>query len=143
MYKIYTADLYKMYTKCIPHFDKTFEYILYTKLNEPWELNFVQKLVKMWDAFWIHFVYINSDLQKMYIIKVMYAIYVQNSYRMHWQIVVCKINPTFQHILTHLEVKYQIDGLIGLYCINLPVTKWNNCKSPCVCEKKYKIYVVS
>ena len=46
---MYTADIYKMYTKCIKMF------------------------VKMWDAFYIHIVCINSDLQKVYIKKSMYT----------------------------------------------------------------------
>ena len=44
----------------------------------------------------------NSDLQKVYIIKTMYTICIQNSYRMYIQIIVCKIDPTFQHILARL-----------------------------------------
>ena len=50
--------------------------------------------------FFIHFVYISSDLQKVYIIKIMYTIYIQNSYRMYIQIIVFKMDPSFQHIVT-------------------------------------------
>ena len=56
----------------------------------------------MWDAFYIHIVYINSDLQKVYMNKSMYTICIQNSYRMYIQIIVCKMDLTFQHIWTHL-----------------------------------------
>ena len=39
----------------------------------------------MWDTFYIHFAYINSDLQKVYIIKIMYIYnlrikFIQNMY---------------------------------------------------------------
>ena len=59
---VYILYLYKMYTKCISHFNKLLYtfciqnladivlFILYTKC--------IQKLVKMWYAFCIHFVYI-------------------------------------------------------------------------------------
>ena len=50
----------------------------------------------------IYFVYINSDLQKVYIIKIMHAICIQNSYRIYIQIIVCNMDPTFQNILTRL-----------------------------------------
>ena len=55
----------------------------------------IQKFVEMWDTFCIlpfciHFVYINSDVQKVYI---MYTICIQNSYRMCIQIIVCRIRP--------------------------------------------------
>ena len=42
------------------------------------------------------------DLKKVYIIKIMYSICIQNSYRMCVQIIGCKMDPTFQHILTRL-----------------------------------------
>ena len=89
-----------------PTFQQTFVYILFTKLNELWQLNFVSKMyikiVKMWDTFCIHFVYISSDLQKVYILKTMFTIWIQNSYRMYIQIIVCEMDPPFQDILTHL-----------------------------------------
>ena len=53
-----------------------------------------------------HFVYILYTLilllQKVYITKTVYTICIQNSYRMYIQIIVCKIDPTFQHILNRL-----------------------------------------
>ena len=57
----------------------------------------------MWDTFcmqtfWIHFVYINSDLQKVYILKIMNTICIQNSYRMYIKIIACKMDLTFQHM---------------------------------------------
>ena len=37
----------------------------------------------MCDRFCIHFVYINSDLQKVYIVRTMYTICIQNSHKMY------------------------------------------------------------
>ena len=107
MYTKCIQNVYKMYTT----FRQTFVYIVYTKLKELWQLvlytKCIQKFVKMWYTFciqtvFIHFSYINSHLQKVYIIKIMYTIFTQNSYRMYIQIIVCKMNPTFPHILTRL-----------------------------------------
>ena len=42
LYEMYTTDVYRMYTKCIPHSDKL--RILYTKLKELWQLSFVCKM---------------------------------------------------------------------------------------------------
>ena len=55
-----------------PPFQQTFVYIFNNKLKEPWQLNFVHKMYtkvcrNTLDIFYIHFVYINSDLQKVYI----------------------------------------------------------------------------
>ena len=60
----------KMYTK----FGRNVGYILYTDI-----------------LYSLHFVYINSDLQKMYIIKIMYTISIQNSCRRFMQVNVCKM----------------------------------------------------
>ena len=48
----------------------------------------IQKFVEMWDTFCIqtfciHFVYLSSDLQNVYIINIMYTIYIQNSYKIN------------------------------------------------------------
>ena len=119
-----------MYTKCITYFNKllyTFctqhqknytSKILYTKCIQKfvdmWYTFGIQKFVKIWDtfciqykfvkmrnSFCIHFVYISSDLLKAYNIN-MYTICIQNPYKMHIQIIVCRMDPLFQHILTHL-----------------------------------------
>ena len=42
------------------------------------------------------------DLQKVYIIKIMYTVTIQNLYRMYIKIISCKKDPTFQHTLTRL-----------------------------------------
>ena len=70
----------------------------------------MQKFVEMWDTFCkqLNFGYINSDLQKMHIIKIMYTICIENSYRMHIQIIVCRMNSLFQHNLTHLLCTSQL-----------------------------------
>ena len=47
-------------------------------------------------------VYINSDLQKVYIINIKYTIFIQNSYKMYIQIIVCRMDVLFQLTLTHL-----------------------------------------
>ena len=105
LYKMYTTDVYKMYKKCIPHFDKhLYTFCILYKIKKTMAPKFcIQKFVEMWDTFCIHFVYINSDLQKMYTIKIMYhTICIQNSYIIYTEIIVYKMDPTFQHILTHL-----------------------------------------
>ena len=58
----------------------------------------------MWDTFciqtfYIHFVYINSDVHKVYIINIMYKICIQKPYTMCIQIIVCRIDALFQHIV--------------------------------------------
>ena len=58
----------------------------------------MQKFVEMWDTFCIHFVYINSDLQKGYIIQIMYTFCIQESYRMFIKVTTCKMDPAFQHM---------------------------------------------
>ena len=75
-----------MYTKCIPHIDKFFytfsmqnrkNYARYARTN------FVYKMwVKMWgtfciQTFCIHFVYLNSDLQKVYITNIYIQIHTE------------------------------------------------------------------
>ena len=72
----------------------------------------IQKFVQMWDAFCIqtlciqtfciHFVYINSDVQKVCLVNIMYTICIQISRRMRIQIIVWRMGPLFQHILTRL-----------------------------------------
>ena len=64
----------------------------------------IQKFVEMWytfctQTFCTHFVYINSELQKVYLINIMYTICIQNSYRMYIQIIVCRMVLLFQHIV--------------------------------------------
>ena len=81
-------------TFCIQTFCIHFVYILHTKC--------IQKFVEMWYTFCIHFVYINFDLQKAYIIIIMYRICRQNLYKMYIQITVCRMDLLFQHILIHL-----------------------------------------
>ena len=81
-------------TFCIQTFCIHFVYILHTKC--------IQKFVEMWYTFCIHFVYINSDLQKAYIIIIMYRICRQNLYKMNIQITVCRMDLLIQHILVHL-----------------------------------------
>ena len=102
-----------MYAKCIQNvyklctsFRQIFVYIFRTKLKELFHLNFVYKMYTQvcrnvgTQEFCINFVYISSD--KKNIIKVVYTICIQNSYRMYIQIIVCKMDPTFQHILTRI-----------------------------------------
>ena len=80
-------DAYKVY----PTFQQTFIYILYAKLKELWQLRFVYKMyTKVFQNMGyilctscIHFGYINSDLQKVHIVKTMYTICVQNTYKMY------------------------------------------------------------
>ena len=79
---------------CIQTFCIHFVYILRTKC--------IQKFVEMRYTFCIHFVYINFDLQKAYIIIIMYRICRQNLYKMYIQITVCRMDLLFQHILIHL-----------------------------------------
>ena len=64
----------------------------------------IQKFVEMWytfctQTFCTHFVYINSELQKVYLINIMHTICIQNSYRMYIQIIVCRMVLLFQHIV--------------------------------------------
>ena len=100
-----------MYTKCIPHFDKLLFNFVY-KIKRTIAAKFcsytkcIQKFVEMWDTYFVykHFIYINSDLQKVYyIIKIMYAICIQNSYRMYSYTNNCMQNGSqFQYILHRL-----------------------------------------
>ena len=92
--------VYKSLSKCGIHFVyKHFVYSLYTF--------YIQNVYKNLSKYGIHFVYkhfvyINSVLQKVYSINIMYTVYIQNSYRMYIQIIVCRMDPLFQHILTRL-----------------------------------------
>ena len=79
--------VYKMYTKVfrngIHSVCKHSVYILYTFCIQN-----LEKFVDMWNTcciqtFRIYFVYINSDLQKVYIINIMYTMCMQNSYRIY------------------------------------------------------------
>ena len=59
-------------------------YILYT-----FRIQNLEKFVDMWNAcciqtFRIYFVYINSDLQKVCIINIMYTMCMQNSYKIYF-----------------------------------------------------------
>ena len=60
------------------------------------------------------FVFINFDLQ-VSIIQVMYTICIQNSYRMYIQIIVCKMDPSFQNILTSIFCALPSLLIIGLF----------------------------
>ena len=85
--------------------------------------NVYKNFVNMWDTFWIHFLYINFDLQKVYIINIMYTICIQNLYRMYTKINACRMNSSFQHILTCLfrkQLRHETCWLIkrGTYQIN-------------------------
>ena len=91
---------YKIYTKVCWNVGC----ILYTKILYTF---CIEKFVKMWDTFCIqilciHFAYINSDVQKVYITTTMYTICIQNLHRMYMQVIVCRTDCLFQHILTHL-----------------------------------------
>ena len=71
-WKLCIHFVYNNCTRCIQ--------LMYTKC--------LQKFVEMWDTFCIqkfciHFVQINYDLQKVYIINIMYTVCMQNSYRMY------------------------------------------------------------
>ena len=78
--------MYRKYTqKCIPHFDKKFRILFVNKIYIKFCRN-VGYILYTDILYSLHFVYINSDLQKMYIIKIMYTICIQNSCRMFIQI---------------------------------------------------------
>ena len=104
---VYKHFVYRSLLKCEIYFVyKHFVYVLYTKCT--------QKFVEIWDTFYIqticiHFVYISSDLQKVYIINIMYTICIQNSYRMYTQIIVCKMDPLFQHIFDLFVVHFLVN----------------------------------
>ena len=90
-------NVYKSLFKYEIHFVyKHFVYILYTFCVQN-----VYKCVEIWNTFYIqtfyiHFVYINSDLLKAYMINIMYTIYMQNSYKIYMQIIVCRMDPLFR-----------------------------------------------
>ena len=108
LYKMHTTGIYKMYTECMQnvyHILTNFWIHFGNKIKRTMPAKFC--FVKMRDTFCIqtyciHLVCINSDLQKMCIINIMYTICIQNSYIMYIEIIVCRMNPLFQHILTHL-----------------------------------------
>ena len=91
-------------------FRQTFVSILYTKLNELWQINFAYKIYTKVCRNVEYILYTNilytfcTNLQEVliYTTKIMYTICIQNSYRMYIQIIACKMDLTFQHILTHL-----------------------------------------
>ena len=105
VYMLYTKSkelcqlnfVYKMFPKIC----RNVEYILCTFFYT----FCIQKFVEMWDAFCIqtlciqtfciHFVYINSDVQKVCLVNIMYTICIQISYRMYIQIIVCRMGPLF------------------------------------------------
>ena len=65
--KFCVQNVYKSLSKCGKHFAyKHFVYKMYTKVCQ------------IWDTFCIHFVYINFDLQKVYIINIIYTICIHN-----------------------------------------------------------------
>ena len=106
MYTKNIQNLYKMYTT----FQQTFAYILYTKLKEQWQLNFVYKIYTKICRNVGYFLYTNIlcpycilfYIQKVHIIKIMSTVCIQNSCRICIQIIVCKMDPTFQDILIRL-----------------------------------------
>ena len=90
---MYTKIVQDVYNRCIQNvyemrttFQETFGYIFYTKLKGSKILyTKLQKFAKIYNIFciqifYIHFVYINSDLQKVYIKNYAY-ICIKNSYR--------------------------------------------------------------
>ena len=103
-------------------FGQTFIYILYIKLKEQWQLNFIYKMFTdiCWDVgyilyiFCIHFAYINSDLQKVCKIIIMYIIFIQNSYRIYIQIIVCKMDNLFQQYFDPFIVHFLVDHCMQL-----------------------------
>ena len=74
-----------------PKFQQTFVYILYAKLKELCQLKFVYKMhTKVCQnvgyilyTSCIHFVYLNSDPQKVCIIRTMYTTCIQISHKMY------------------------------------------------------------
>ena len=109
-------NVYKMYTICIQnlyHISTNFCLNFVYKIKRTMPANFYrQNVYKSLSKCGIHFVYkslskcginlvyiflyINSDLQKVCIINIMYTISIQNSYRMYTEW------TPFQHILTRL-----------------------------------------
>ena len=92
---MYATDAYKSIQdlcKMYPSFNK----LLYTFcIKRTIAAKFWKQFVyKSFSKCWIHFVHINSDLQKVYIIEIMYAISIQNSNRMYIQKTVCIMDPT-------------------------------------------------
>ena len=68
----------------------------------------------MWDTFCIYFAYINSDLQKVCKIIIMYIIFIQNSYRIYIQIIVCKMDNLFQQYFDPFVVHFLVDHCMQL-----------------------------
>ena len=55
---MYTTNVYKMYTKCIPHFDKLlYTFCIATQLKELWQLFLYTNVYKSLLKCEIHFVY--------------------------------------------------------------------------------------
>ena len=104
--KFCMQNVYKSLLKCgIYYVYKHFVYILYTfciqkcvKICD----TFCKTFVKMWDTFCIYFVFINSDLLKARIINIIYKFYTKLIQNVYIQIIVCRMDALFQHILTHL-----------------------------------------
>ena len=121
---LYTKIVQDVYSWCIYKkyiaFRQTFVCILYTKsiqkFVQMWDAFYIQrfciqKSVEIWDTFCmetfcIHFAYINSDVQKVYITSIMYTTCIQNLHRMYRQVIVCRTDCLFQHILTHLLCRF-------------------------------------
>ena len=144
-----------MYTKCIPtkctpHFDK----LLYTFCIQN-----QKKFVEIWNTFCIHFVYISSDLQKLFIINIMQL------YKLYPQLTVCRMDlllistyfvPFVVHFLVNsqlifannedlkladqsLEVPIKLMDYWIIHWIKLPVIKLRKSKSPYVSRKTRQI----
>ena len=63
-----------------------------------------QNVYKIFSKYGVHFVYINSDLQKMYTLKAVYAIFIQNSYKIHtnnYMQNACHISTYFDLFVVH------------------------------------------
>ena len=96
--------VYKIYTKVC----RNVGCILYTKILYTF---CIQKFLEIWDkfcmeTFCINFAYIRSDVQKVYITNIMYTTCIQNLHRMYRQVIVCRTDCLFQHILTHLLCRF-------------------------------------
>ena len=90
VYHILTNFCIRFVSKTYTKFGRNVGYILYT------------------DIFYsLYFVYINSDLQKLYIIKIMYTDCIQNSCRRFIQINVCKM----EEIRIHMRIWKEMPNL--------------------------------
>ena len=87
--KMYTTDVCKMYTRCIQnvsHISTNFSIHFVYKIKRTMAVKIrIQNVYKSLSKCGIHFVYINSDLQKVYILKNyvynLYTKYMQNVYK--------------------------------------------------------------